>query len=101
MANGKLGQFASLMQPAKPKAATQSALGKKMVAGAAGAFARKAATPAKGAPMFKRAPASGLAKIGGNLAKAVVQKALVKKAVGQAAYKTPVQYSTPKKPHKG
>ena len=30
MANGKLGQFASLMQPAKPKAATQSALGKKM-----------------------------------------------------------------------
>lgn len=30
MANGKLGQFASLMQPAKPKAATQKALGSKM-----------------------------------------------------------------------
>lgn len=30
MANGKLGQFSSLMQPAKPKAATQNSLGKKM-----------------------------------------------------------------------
>ncbi len=101
MANGKLGQFASLMQPAKPKAATQSGLGKKMQEGAAAFRAKAPAAPSAGAPMFKRAPAGGLAKIGGNLAKAVVKKALVKKAVGQRSYKTPVQYSTPKKPLKG